>query len=241
MVKRFLIQIAIICCLSLWQASAVAAKSQTQLDIIHDVEQIAYGSALVKFCPIVSANDYISFMQDLMMAERIITFEHGSAYKYISHQQDVLAYHNTLGGKNCSSDILVAISKAEILMKKFSSTSVLRDELVINHPKYPKLNQAFIFASYLQARLAWIYQRKCHILDGAELDAFNLSLLKTQAELELVFRLEQITALTKRMPEAPHRAALQRCDVWDGFVDYAKDVMIDDIPDSLEILTRHYK
>ena len=206
------------------------------MTILKDVTHIAYGAALVKFCPVLAATDYISFVQDLLMAERLITFEHEAAYRHISKQQEDVVFRLTSGGENCDIDILLKISEAEILMKRFTSTSPLRDKLLVSHPKYPKLNQAYIFASYLQIRLARIYQRKCKILSGDALREFNDLLIQTQVALEQVFRPEQIMALNKRMSERQYRAALKRCDLWPDFIDYASDVMIDDIPDTLEIL-----
>ncbi|PCI85505.1 MAG: hypothetical protein COB24_12705 [Hyphomicrobiales bacterium] len=231
-----MIKLGIIYALCLGQAHFASAATQDQTTILKDVNHIAYGAALVKFCPVLAAGDYISFVQDLLMAERLITFRHGATYKHIKKQQEDLVFRQTSGGDDCDLNIVVKISEAEILMKKFTSTSALRDELPINHPEYPKLNQAFIFASYLQTRLARIYQRKCKILSGDALVEFNDLLLKTQYNLERVFRPEQVMALNKRMSERQYRAVLKRCDIWASFIEYAGDVMTDDIPDTLEIL-----
>lgn len=70
--------------------------------------------------------------------------------------------------------------------------------MIVAHPQQPKLNQAFIFAGFMQARLAWFYQRKCNILVGDELDEFNQLVLSTQAEIELVFRPEQAQQLNSQ-------------------------------------------
>ncbi|MBL1421282.1 MAG: hypothetical protein COC24_012300 [Alphaproteobacteria bacterium] len=234
--KGLMVKLGMICALCFGQAHFASAATQDQVIILKDVKHIAYGAALVKFCPILSAGDYISFMQDLMMAERLITFKHDSAYKHIIKQQEDVVFRLTSGGDDCGENIALKIGEVEILMKKFTSTSPLRDELKINHPLYPKLNQAFIFASYLQTRLARIYQRKCKILGGDALVEFNDLLLKTQYDLERVFRSEQVMALNKRMSERQYRAVLKRCDVWASFIEYAGDVMTDDIPDTLEIL-----
>ena len=236
MLKAVIIKLCIICTLCLGQAGFASATAKDQLTILKDVTHIAYGAALIKFCPVLSATDYISFVQDLLMAERLIKFEHSATYKHISKQQEDAVFRLTKGGDHCDMAILLKISEAEILMKKFTSTSPLRDELPINHPEYPKLNQAFIFASYLQTRLARIYQRTCKILSGDALTEFNDLLIKTQVELEQVFRPAQIMALNKRMSERQYRAALKRCDLWPAFIEYASDVMTDDIPDTLEIL-----
>lgn len=225
-----------ILCLTQPLVSFAAYKIQPQ--ILAEVKQFSYGAGLVKFCPLLSPTDYVSFTQDLLMAERLVNFEHASEYKFIFNDQEIKAKTITAGGKSCTDDVLDTIISAEILMKKFIATSPLRDELVIAHPQQPKLNQAFIFAGFLQARLAWVYQRKCHILEDEALDTFNNLLLKTQTEIELVFRPEQATMLNARIDERKYASIIDNCKPALSFIEHAQELMIDDLPNALEILKR---
>lgn len=213
-----------------------AAPNNTHMPIIAEVKAISYAAALVKFCPILSAIDYVSFMQDLLMVERVVTFEHGGIYKYITKNQQAAAQRATNAGQNCTEDVLLDIIKGNISMKKFSASSPLRDSLPRGHPEYPKLNQAFIFASYLQARLALVYQRKCHILNPYKQAELNQLLLKTQHDLQLIFRPEQIGRLNKRQSENELWIVEDECQKLAPFIDYAFNVMTDDIAYRLEIL-----
>lgn len=212
------------------------AANKIQPIIMQDVNDFAYGAGLVKFCPLLSPSDYVSFTQDLLMAERLVNFEHGGDYKFIFKNQEIVARNTTQAGKLCNDSVLDQIIKAELLMKRFISISPLRDELVIAHPQQPKLNQAFIFAGFLQARLAWVYQRKCNFIDGKALDEFNALVLQTQAEIEAVFRPEQAIKLNARIDERQYAAIIYNCAALEPHIEHAIDMMSEDIPDALEIL-----
>lgn len=229
-------KICLVFAITLLMVSPNFAANKIQPLIVEDVKNIAYGAGLVKFCPLLSPTDYVSFVQDLLMAERLVNFEHGGDYKFIFKNQEIAAQKTTMAGQDCNDNVLNAIINAEILMKKFISISPLRDELIIAHPQQPKLNQAFIFASFLQVRLAWIYQRKCHILNGAALDEFNALVLNTQTEMKLVFRPEQVRKLNARLSERQYSAIIQKCNHVPIFIDYAIEMMRDDIPNALNIL-----
>lgn len=128
--------------------------------------------------------------------------------------------------------------KSQLLIKQFVATSPIKDEVIVAHPQQPKLNQAFIFAGFMQARLAWFYQRKCEVLSGDELDEFNQMVLDTQAEIELVFRPEQAQQLNARMSEPQYSAIIKNCDLAQPYIEYAIEMMSEDIPNSIEILKR---
>lgn len=224
--------------LSLGQMANALEAYKIQPDIVKDVKAFAYGAGLLKFCPLLSATDYISFTQDQLMAERLVNFEHGGDYKFIFKNQESNAKSQTKGGTMCDDAVLDAIIEAEILMKRFISTSPLKDELIIAHPQQPKMNQAFVFAGFLQARLAWIYQRKCHILKGDALKQFNQLVLHTQTEIEDIFRPEQAIKLNARIDERQYAAIIQDCHSAANFIETAVEMMQDDIPNALEILRR---
>lgn len=224
--------------MSIGFAQPALAAYKIQPDIVDNVKKFAFGAGLLKFCPLLSPTDYVSFTQDLLMAERLVNFEHGGDYKFIFKNQEIIAKTATDGGKSCQGNILDEIIKAELIMKQFISTSPLKDELVIAHPQQPKMNQAFIFAGFLQARLAWIYQRKCDVLQGDAVDEFNQLVLSTQVELEAVFRPEQAQKLNARISEAQYSAIIQNCKNAPSFIDHAQELMLDDIPNALEILKR---
>lgn len=220
------------------QPISAFAANKIQPDIVENVKKIAYGVALVKFCPLLSPPDLLSFNQDQLMAERIVNFEHSSEYKFILKNQDAVANVETEAGWSCNNGTYDKIIEIELIMKRFISTSPLKDELVVSHPQQPKLNQAFIFAGFMQARIAWMYQRKCGILNGVELKQFNDLVLKTQQEIELVFRPEQAQKLNARVNENEYSALIFDCKRAAPFIEHALEIMTEDIPNAIEILKR---
>ncbi len=220
------------------QSTTAFAAYKIQPEIIKNVKKVAYGVALLKFCPLLSPQDHMSFTQEQLMAERIVNFEHKSDYKFILKNQESIAKADTDAGQNCDGDTLDKIIEIELMMKRFISTSPLKDELIVSHPQQPKLNQAFIFAGYMQARLAWIYQRKCKTLSGAEQDEFNDLVLETQHEIETVFRPEQAQKLNARVSENQYSALIRDCKNALPFIEHAQEIMTEDLPNAMEILKR---
>lgn len=236
MLKAVFAKICLFFAFSTLLLNPVLAANKIQPIIMQDAKNIALGAGLVKFCPLLSPNDYVSFTQDLLMAERLLNFEHSSDYKFIFKNQEIVAKNITQAGQACEYDILMQIINAELLMKRFISISPLRDELVIAHPQQPKLNQAFIFAAFLQARLAWVYQRKCGFIKGDALTSFNALLLTTQREIETVFRPEQAAKLNARIDERQYAAIIHDCKFLAPHVEFATEMMLEDLPDALAIL-----
>ncbi len=222
--------------LGLCFATLSSAMANDQLQIIKQVREISYGTALTKFCPFNVAQDYIRFTENLIRAERLIKFEHAGAYKLIKKHQEVLAKQATNFGKKCNKNIAETISQTELLLNQFRINSSLNDEMVANHPKNPKPNQAFIFASYLQARQAWYYERQCHNLSELARQEFFKLMKKTQYDLEHFFRPGQIAGLNKRRKEGQISAIPKDCKKLTDFTEYAIRVMSEDIPNALIIL-----
>lgn len=203
---------------------------------MENVRIIAFGLALEKFCPIASGADYIQFHTHLIQAERLIGFQHKGAYKLIKGQQEIKAAKYTDKGRYCGDAVAKNITKVDIFIQNFATNSPLLDEMVENHPKNPKPNQAFIFASYLQARQAWVYERKCKNLDKNMRAKLNRLMKKTRYDLELFFRPDQIGGLNKKRNERHIKTIIYDCYKLMEFSKYAIKVMEQEIPQAMDVL-----
>ena len=216
--------------------SQVHSLDGVQQRIMDDVRGIAYGVGLVKICPILDGQSYVNFTEKQIKAERLITFQHGGAYKLLKGRSEIDIWAETKAGTQCDGEVLTKIVEAEQLFDNFAQSSALLTEMVLKHPKNPKPNQAFIFASYLQAKQAWIVERECQNLDNLTRQNLNILMKKTQYDLEHYFRPDQLASLNKKRNERHIRALVKNCAQLEAFTRYGIKVMEQDIPQAMAVL-----